>query len=87
MPLYDGGGYARNNDLNLYFVSQGRFLLVSERDCVQIDALKAILKRCLPAHTDTRTPTRVGRFGWMNGFDPPHGTFRYAFRFLPAWDT
>lgn len=28
----------------------------------------------------------VGRFDWMNAFDPPSGAFRFDWRFLPAED-
>jgi len=86
MPLQDGGGYANNNALNLYVFNQNSFLLVSEKDCVQIDPFKAIFTRCEVSKVDTRKLTRVGRFDWVNAFDPPNGAFRLAFRFLPAWD-
>jgi hypothetical protein len=87
LPLRDGGGRVGNNALSLYFVGQGSFVLVSEKDCVRVDPFKAILNRCEVARIDTHKLVRVGRFDWMNGFDPPHGAFRLAFRFLPAWDT
>jgi len=86
LPLQDGGGVVGNNALSLYFEGHESFLLLSEKDCVHIDALKAIFKRCQPARANAQKLVRVGRFDWMNGFDPPHGAFRFAFRFLPAWD-
>ena len=86
MELQDGGGFARNNSLNLYHGDQDRFLLVSERDCVVIDPFKGALKQC--RRTAACLPSRiyVGRFDWMNGYDPPHGRFGLKWRFLPAYD-
>ena len=86
MELHDGGGLVRNNSLNLYHVDQDNFLLVSERDCVAVDPIKGSLNQC--HRTTACVPSRmyIGRFDWMNGFDPPHGRFGFKWRFLPAYD-
>ena len=86
LPLRDGGGYAGNNGLNLYHQSQDQFLLVSERDCVEIDPIRPRVHLCQARQACPRHRTYLGRFDWMNGFDPPRGAFRFAFRFLPAYD-
>ncbi len=86
VDLHDGGGLVRNNSLNLYHIDQDRFLLVSQRDCVAVDPIKGALSQC--RRTDVCTPSRtyLGRFDWMNGFDPPRGRFSFKWRFLPAYD-
>lgn len=86
IALQDGGGYARNNALNLYHGDQDRFLLVSEQDCVSIDPLKGTLNQCRRTSACKPSRTYVGRFDWMNGFDPPHGRFGLKWRFLPPYD-
>lgn len=86
MKLQDGGGYARNNSLNLYHWDQDSFLLVSERDCVAVDPIRGALNQCRRTAACARSRTYLGRFDWMNGFDPPHGRFGFRWRFLPAYD-
>ena len=86
MELQDGGGLARNNALNLYHSGQDRFLVVSERDCLTVDPIKGTLNQCRKASACAPTRAFVGRFDWMNGFDPPHGRFGLRWRFLPAYD-
>ena len=86
LPLQDGGGYAGNNSLSLYHVGQDEFFLISERDCVAIDPIRGVLRQCARVGACARRRTYLGRFGWMNGFDPPRGAFGYRFRFLPAYD-
>ena len=86
MALQDGGGVVQNQSLNLYHIDQDRFLLVSSRDCVEIDPIKSQLAVCARKQVCRQKHDYVGRFGWMNGFDPPRGRFGYAFRFLPAYD-
>jgi hypothetical protein len=88
--LHDGGGQAHSNALNLYHLDRQRFLVVSERDCVEIDAAHVITQQCVPREPCDQSAmpsaTYLGRFDWMNGFDPPHGEFGARFRFLPAYD-
>jgi hypothetical protein len=86
LPLQDGGGYAGNSELNLYHVKQHDFFLISERDCIEIDPIRGALHQCGRVSACRRQRTYVGRFGWMNGFDPPRGAFSYRFRYLPAYD-
>jgi hypothetical protein len=86
IELKDGGGFARNNALNLYHREQDSFLLVSERDCVAVDPIKGALNQCHRSLACGPSRTYVGRFDWMNGFDPPHGRFGLKWRFLPAYD-
>jgi len=88
IPLHDGWGRVGNAAINLFKVDQSHFRLVSERDCFDIDGVQARLTAC-----PVRPPCRVasgevfmGRFDYMNGFDPPHGRFRYRFRYLPSDD-
>ena len=88
--LNDGGGRLRNWGLNLYSIGKSKFVLLSEKDCVSIDAINGgvvscpIQKACSPQ----LGPEAVflGRFDWMNGFDRPKGTFRLGFRYLPFYD-
>jgi hypothetical protein len=61
-------------------------LLVSERDCVAVDPIKGTLNQCHRSLACGPSRTYVGRFYWMNGFDPPHGRFGLKWRFLPAYD-
>jgi len=84
--LHDGGGYARNNAINLYAVASDNFLLVSEKDCVSIDPIRSTLRICRREIVCRFKRTYVGRFDWMNAFDPPHGTFQFGWRFLPPYD-
>jgi hypothetical protein len=86
MELYDGGGLARNNSLNLYHVEQDNFLLLSERDCVAVEPIKGSLNQCRRTEACAASRTYIGRFDWMNAFDPPHGRFSLKWRFLPAYD-
>jgi hypothetical protein len=86
LPLHDGGGRAGNYALDLYQISSDRFLLASERDCVEMDPIGRSLRTCRKPEACPRARTYVGRFDWMNGFDPPRGRFRLAFRYLPAHD-
>jgi hypothetical protein len=88
LNINDGGGHAANNAVNLYKVDQSHFRLVSQRDCVYVDGVRARLTIC-PVREVCRTfpgETYIGRFDWMNGFEQPHAQFRYRFRFLPAHD-
>lgn len=89
--LNDGGGAAENQALNLYKEGNAdRFLLLSQKDCVEIDPARVTATVCAPRKAcDFATQigrTYVGRFDWMNGFDPPNGRFGFRFRFLPAYD-
>jgi len=89
-------GKAENESLNLFFdsKSQSSFFLVSEKDCVQFDPVAVHAEYCTkrPACEKGHVAglTYLGRFDWMNGNDPPKGTFGMAFRFLPledAWES
>jgi hypothetical protein len=84
--LQDGGGGAGNQSLNLYHQEQDRFLLVSERDCTAIDPIKGTLAQCRKRVVCPKPRTYVGRFDWMNGYDPPRGRFGLKWRFLPTYD-
>jgi len=84
--LHDGGGAAENQALDLYHAGQERFLLVSERDCVDIDAANGRLTQCQKPAACSIHRTYLGRFDWMNGYDPPKGHFGLRWRFLPAYD-
>src|SRR5690349_6094858 len=75
MKLHDGGGATENQSLNLYHGDQERFLLISERDCVVIDPIKGALAQCRKPAVCPNPRTYLGRFDWMNGYDPPHGRF------------
>lgn len=90
MALNDGGGSLGNWSLNLYSVGHDRFVVLSEKDCVSIEAVKGILKSCLlqkPCAAQLGPDASyLGRFDWMNGFDRPTGVFRYGFRYLPFYD-
>lgn len=87
MTLNDGGGQIGNNSLNLYLDQQDLFLLVSEKDCVQIDPFALdMLKTCVSTSACPGKREYLGRFDWMNGYDPTRGDFRIAFRYLPQYD-
>jgi hypothetical protein len=90
LMLHEGGGSAGNNSLNLYQSRQDRFLIVSERDCIEFDpvSVKAAYCKTRPPcrHGSLDGPTYLGRFDWMNGFDSPKGDFRFDFRFGPFED-
>lgn len=90
LRLHDGGGTARNSSLNLFVAADDRYLLVSERDCVEFDPIKlraVYCKRRPPCDGGAvQGLIYLGRFDWMNGYDPPNGAFGLAFRFLPFQD-
>jgi hypothetical protein len=87
VTLQDGGGHAGNNALNLYRMSNSdNFILVSEQDCQIIDPIKGGLKGCKKEKVCKEGKAYIGRFDWMNAYDPPDGEFRFGFRFLPAAD-
>jgi len=86
----DDGGELGENALNLYFAGKNHFQLLSNKDCLDIDAIGAKLQSCpvvppcnpgLPAGS-----AFLGRFDYMNGFDSPRRAFVYRFRFLPFYD-
>jgi hypothetical protein len=88
--LHDAGGHLGNSGLNLYSVSQGRFMLLSEKDCLSIEAVKGMISTCqIRPPCDPKLGTDaafLGRFDWMNGFDRPRGAFDFGFRYLPFYD-
>lgn len=90
LPLQKGGGKMGNASLNLYAAGQDRYLVVSERDCVEFDPVEVTARYCSARppcdHGDIQGLQFIGRFDWMNGFDPPKGRFQFAFRYLPAED-
>jgi len=86
LPLQDGGGHARNHALNLYHIEPDHFLLVSSKDCVEIDPIKGKIWGCVRKRACAQKRIFAGRFDWMNGFDRPRGKFEYGFRFLPDYD-
>jgi hypothetical protein len=86
LNLHDGGGLAENHALDLHHVGQDGFLLVSQKDCVEIDPIRVALNRCVKSVGCAKSRSYVGRFDWMNAFDPPKGAFHFGFRFLPAHD-
>jgi hypothetical protein len=93
LRLQKGGGTAGNDAINLFVAKRGegdQYYVLSERDCVEFDPIRVIAEYCsqrppCDGHTVIGL-TYLGRFDWMNGFDPPGGRFRYAFRYLPAED-
>lgn len=89
MRLNDGGGLVGNTSINLIAIHPGDdFKLVSQRDCVDVDPVHASLTAC-PVREACRAQaneTYVGRWDWMNGFDPPHARFTFRFRFLPSYE-
>jgi hypothetical protein len=91
MMLKDASPKLGNQGLNLYHRKQNdfAFVLVGDTECVEIDPIRAILKRCAatPSCQSSSTSAEyLGRFDWMNGYNPPHGEFTYDFRFLPSYD-
>lgn len=89
MRLNDGGGLVRNNSINLIAIHPGDdFKLVSQRDCVDVDPVHARLTACPVRQACRAQPDEiyVGRWDWMNGFDPPHASFTFRFRFLPSYE-
>ena len=86
--LNDGGGLLANNALNLIAINgDDRFKLVSQRDCVDIDPVHTRMTMCPVREVCRAQPgeTYVGRWDWMNGFDPPNSRFSLRFRFLPSY--
>jgi len=90
LRLHVGGGKAENDSLNLFRAANDSYFLTSERDCVEFNPVKVSAGYCA-----TRPFCRarrivglsyLGRFDWMNGFDPPKGLFRLRFRYLSAED-
>lgn len=90
LQLQKGGGLAENSDINLFSADLGNYLIVSERDCVEFDPVKLTARYCVnrPSCKSGKVQglNYVGRFGWMNGYDPPRGTFQLGFRFLTVED-
>ena len=95
IALHNGGGSAGNNSINLFAAKQDQFFLISEKDCLQFDPIKVIANQCAqrPTCAVTASGSRsvvgmayLGRFDLMNGFDPPHSTFRLRWRFGPFED-
>jgi hypothetical protein len=86
MRLDRRGGFSGESGLNLYHVGQDSFRLIGPYDCAQIDPIRGRLTRCDRIGACALRLTFIGRYDWMNGFDPPHGRFGIGFRFLPPYD-
>lgn len=90
LPLHAGGGAAGNQSLNLFKAADDRYLLTSEKDCVEFDPVRVRARYCekRPPCADqvVQKATYLGRFDWMNGFAPPKGEFGLGFRFLSPED-
>lgn len=101
LKLARAGGTAGNQSLNLFWAGKAgdvtgsdKYFVISEMDCVEFDPIRMEAKFCL-----TRPPCEsgkvrglvyLGRYDWMNGYDPPKGLFGWNFRFLPftdAWES
>jgi hypothetical protein len=86
LPLHEGGGTAGNQSLNLFKVADDRYLIISEKDCVEFDPVRITARYCAHrppcAGQTVSNATYLGRFDWMNGYDPPKGVFRLGFRYL-----
>jgi hypothetical protein len=84
--LQPGGGTAGNQSLNLFKVADDQYLIASEKDCVEFAPVGGTVRNCRvrPPCRDGNLigPTFLGRFDWMNGYDPPKGDFGLGFRFL-----
>jgi hypothetical protein len=69
-----------------HVTADDRYLLTSERDCVEFDPVQVKARYCVSrppcAGQTVQNATYLGRFDWMNGFDPPKGGFSLGFRFL-----
>ena len=90
LPLHKGGGKAGNTSLNLFLADQDRYFVISERDCIEFDPIRVKVRYCSKRPQcnggSISGPKYLGRFDWMNGYDPPKGSFQLAFRYLPAED-
>jgi len=84
-PLHTGSG-----PLSLWAIEDDRYVLIGEDDCVEFDPIRitarhcASLPPCLRGHLTGGS--FIGRFDWMNGYDPPMGDFHFDFRFGPPED-
>jgi hypothetical protein len=98
LALADGGA-GELSSLNLYARNpghrgqrDGHYLVIGVRDCIDLDpvavkaAFCAVRPTCQPGASGPSGLTFVGRFDWMNGFDPPRGEFHLDWRFLPFED-
>lgn len=87
LRLRDAGGSVGNDSLSLFHLNGPRYRLLSERDCLDMDAELATLARCSARlkgdYCAGDVGTFIGAFNWMNGFDPD-GAWTYRFRYLPA---
>jgi hypothetical protein len=90
LRLHRGGGTAGNASINLFVADGGLYYVLSERDCVEFDPVRFVARYCSPRPScengSVSGLTYLGRFDWMNGFDPPGRRFELAFRYLPAED-
>lgn len=89
MTLNDGGARVGNTSIQLFAMTADHFKLVSEKDCVDIDPVHARMTTCPIRTTGCQAlpgETFIGRFDWMNGFDPPHARFTLRFRYLPSYE-
>jgi len=92
MTLKDASPKLGNQSLSLYHQDKNdfEFVLIGDTECVEIDPIRAVLRQCTSPHPHCQAPPKstqyIGRFDWMNGYNPPHGVFTYDFRFLPSYD-
>jgi len=63
------------------FVTRSCIVENSRRRMSEIDQRCAARRSVLMLSRDGQWPIYLGRFDWMNGYDPPDGRFGYAFRF------
>lgn len=85
LPLRTGSA-----SLNLWEIADDRYVLTGEGDCIQFDPIRVRARYCAkppPCVNGAVTDARfIGRFDWMNGYDPPKGEFHFDFRFGPFQD-
>lgn len=92
LKLRAAGGHSGNTSLNLFKAGDERYLLTSERDCVEFDPIQVSARYCSEpppcraGRVELAGAHYLGRFDWMNGYDPPRGDFNLRFRFLPRED-
>lgn len=89
VALRDGGGAIGDSSIWLFALPGDRFRAVGPEDCIEIDPVEGRITTC-PIRTTGCQPqageTFIGRFDWMNGFDPPHAEFTLRFRYLPSYE-
>jgi hypothetical protein len=86
LRLAAGSRQEPSPSLNLFKFASDRYLLTSSSDCIEFDPIAVLARRCIsmPPCRDGKVEgaTYLGRFGWMNGYEPPRGEYTLRFRFL-----